>query len=220
LNSLLVFSKLLVNELNVFGGYFMRTFSKEELNKILENHKHWINEDVDNWEYMRANLSEANLHGADLYGANLREANLYGADLYGADLSEANLHGANLIGVKNIPYILLSCPSDGSFIGWKSAIAETEFGYYKCIIKLQILEDSKRSSATNSKCRCDKAKVLGIELLNDVNEEIIRAHSYYDYSFIYKVGEIVLVDNFDDDRWNECAPGIHFFINKQEAIDY
>lgn len=29
-----------------------------------------------------------------------------------------------------------------------------------------------------------------------------------------------LTDSFDEDRWNECSHGIHFFINKQEAIDY
>ena len=30
----------------------------------------------------------------------------------------------------------------------------------------------------------------------------------------------VEVDNFCENRWNECAPGIHFFINRQEAINY
>ena len=46
----------------------------------------------------RADLSRANLSGADLYGANLSRANLSGADLYGANLSRANLSGANLSG--------------------------------------------------------------------------------------------------------------------------
>ena len=36
----------------------------------------------------------------------------------------------------------------------------------------------------------------------------------------YKVGEIAKVDDFDDDRRNECAPGIHFFITRQEAVDW
>ena len=26
--------------------------------------------------------------------------------------------------------------------------------------------------------------------------------------------------NLDEDRFKECAPGIHFFRNKQEAINY
>ena len=45
-------------------------------------------------------------------------------------------------------------------------------------------------------------------------------YSNYDSSFAYRVGEIVSVDNFDTNRWNECAPGIHFFITRQEAVDY
>ena len=44
--------------------------------------------------------------------------------------------------------------------------------------------------------------------------------SDYDSTFVYEVGKIVSVDNFDDDRWNECAPGIHFFINREEAVKY
>ena len=38
---------------------------------------------------------------------------------------------------------------------------------------------------------------------------------------LYKVGEMVYPDDaFDENRWNECSHGIHFFVNKQEAIDY
>ncbi|MDY7383450.1 pentapeptide repeat-containing protein [Acinetobacter baumannii] len=42
--------------------------------------------------------ADADLRGADLYGADLRGANLRGADLYGADLRGANLRGADLYG--------------------------------------------------------------------------------------------------------------------------
>ena len=44
---------------------------QEELNKIIENHKHYLNKDCEGWEDMRANLS-----GADLRGLNLQEVNL------------------------------------------------------------------------------------------------------------------------------------------------
>ena len=46
----------------------------------------------------RADLSDANLRGADLSGADLSDANLRGANLRGAYLSDANLRGANLRG--------------------------------------------------------------------------------------------------------------------------
>jgi len=43
---------------------------------------------------------EANLYGADLYGADLREADLYGADLREAYLYGADLRGAELCSAK------------------------------------------------------------------------------------------------------------------------
>ena len=159
-----------------------------------------------------ADLSGANLRGADLSGANLRGATLSGADLRDADLRDANLRGANLIGAINIPFIALSCPSEGSFIGWKKVD--------NYLIKLEITEDAKRCSATTNKCRCDKAKVLSITHLSS-NKEIIDEIENNNYvRCIYKVGEMVYPDSFDDDRWNECSNGIHFFINRQEAINY
>ena len=41
-------------------------YTEEELKKIIENHLHWIKEDCDGWENMRANLGGANLEGAYL----------------------------------------------------------------------------------------------------------------------------------------------------------
>ena len=211
--------------------------TQKELKVILENHKHWLNEDCEGWESMRANLSGAdlsganlrganlsgadlrgaNLSGADLRGANLSNANLSGADLRGADLSNANLSGADLRGAnlryaKNIPFIPYSCPDFGMFIGYKKAS-----GY---IVELEIPEDAKRVSATSRKCRCDKAKVLRILHYDRTVADVTEVASSRDSSFIYKVGEMVSVDNFDEDRWNECSTGIHFFINFQEAVNY
>ena len=196
--------------------------TQEELNKVLDDHKHWLNENCEGWGSMRADLRRADLRGADLYGADLRMADLYGADLYEANLYEANLRGANLRradlrgadlrGAKNVPYIPYSCPDFGMFIGYKKAS-----GY---IVELEIPEDAKRLSATTRKCRCDKAKVLRILNTDRTIADITKVKSSYDSRFIYKVGEVVSVDNFDDDRWNECSAGIHFFINFQEAVNY
>ena len=284
----------------------MAELTRIKLNKILEKHKHWINEDCKNWEEMRADLhntdlsgadlSDADLHNADLSGANLhnadlrradlsgadlrsadlngadlcgaylrgadlrgadlsgaelsnadlsgaflRRANLYSAfllntdlsraDLYGAnllnaDLSNADLHnadlrGANLCGAilrsaKNVPYIPMVCPEEGDFIGWKKAEGNKD----KVIVKLHIPFDAKRSSATTRKCRCSKAEVIAIYNLDGTEAGETTCHSDYDNSFIYEVGKTVEVTNFNEDRWSECAKGIHFFINRQEAIDY
>ena len=156
-----------------------------------------------------ANLRRANLCGADLYGADLRRANLCGADLYGADLRRANLCGADLCGAKGA---YMACPTDGSFIGWKKAS-----GY---VVKLQIPEDARRSSAGGEKCRCDKAYVAEIQNADGTKADIEAIHSNHDNNFVYTVGATVEVPNFDDCRWNECAPGIHFFIDRRAAVEY
>ena len=172
-----------------------------------------------------ADLYEAKLSGADISGADLREANLSGANLSGANLSGADLRGADLSGAnlrlaKNIPSYAcrLVCPEEGSFIGFKKA-RTTAPDFREAIVKLLITEDAKRSSATTRKCRCDKAKVISITSL-DGKENFTTAYSYYDRIFQYTVGQTVVIDDFDEDRWNECSTGVHFFITREEAIDY
>ena len=270
----------------------LKKMTQQELNKILENHKHWISKDCDEWIKLRADLHGADLRKADLHGADLRKACIYGADLHGADLRGADLrgaylcwadlhgadlrgadlhgaylrgadlhgadlhgadlcradlrgaylcwadlhgadlrgadlhgaylrgadlHGADLTGAnlrdaEGIPFTPFVCPDTGSFIAYKKA------GGY--IVKLQIPEDAKRLSATSRKCRCDKAQVLEIQNLGGTTADLTEIRSDHDKNFIYKVGKIVSVDNFDENRWNECSTGIHFFINRQEAVEY
>ena len=216
--------------------------TQNELNKILENHKHWINSDCEDCEDLKADLHGADLRGAylinadlrgadlsgadlrgaylsgaylrdtDLINADLRGAYLRGADLHGADLRGADLRGADLRGAKNIPFIPMACPDTGAFVGYKKAS-----GY---ILKIEILQDARRSSSNSRKCRCDKAKVLEIQNLHGDISNVKEVKSDYDKSFIYRLGEIVEEPNFCEDRWNECAEGIHFFINRQEAVEY
>ena len=201
----------------------------EKLKEILERHRKWLN-DEDGGEradlyganlrganLREANLREANLYGADLYGANLRGANLrganlYGANLYGADLREANLREANLRGAKNIPFIPLVCPERGSFTAFKKC------GSY--IIELLIPQDAKRCSATTRKCRASYAKVVAITNMDGSQAEVDHVTNHAYEPIEYKIGEYVHPDSFDDDRWNECSHGIHFFINRQEAVEY
>ena len=167
-----------------------------------------------------ADLRDAYLGGADLRGANLRDADLHGADLGGADLRDAYLrgaylHGADLSGAdlssaKDVPYIPLACPSHGSFIGWKKVCGH--------LVELEIPADARRSSATSTKCRCDKAKVLSIVSREGIKIKSIHSETHAPVDYV--VGQVVTPDSFDEDRWKECSHGIHFFINKEEAERY
>ena len=156
---------------------------------------------------MGASLMGSNLSGASLMGANLRGANLMGSNLMGSNLMDADIRGANLRGANNI---FLQCPEIGQFTAFK-----------KCqdnrIVTLLIPEDAKRSSSTSRKCRCDKAIVKAID---DGKKQYETAVSKYSSNFIYKVGKEVSVDNFCENRWEECAAGIHFFITRKEAEGY
>ena len=271
--------------------------TQKEINKIIENHKHWLNKDVDGWDNMKAdfsnqdlsyaNFSSANLSGADLRNANLSRANLSNANLSNADINYANLsyadlrcanlshaniggaklsganlrnanfcfaklnyanlcfanlcfanlnyaklcyanisdadlrsanfNNADLSGTKNMMYIIpMACPEEGSFIGFKKAVyADKDY-----IVKLEILADALRSSATSRKCRCNKAKVLEIQNIDGSKANIDVVHSTYDPSFQYKTGQIVEEPKYDNNRFSECSIGIHFFINRQEAVNY
>ena len=166
-----------------------------------------------------ANLCDADLRGANLYGADLCDADLYGADLRGADLRGANLYGADLRGtdlrganLRGAKGCYLSCPTEGSFIGWKKASGH--------IVKLRIPEDARRSSATGHKCRCDKAYVMEIQNMDGTKATEDTVRSNHDKNFVYTVGATVEVPDFDDNRWSECAPGIHFFIDRRAAVEY
>lgn len=169
--------------------------TNKELKKVLKLHKKWLNDEEGG---VRADLREAVLHGANMQGANMQGA---------------NMRGTNMQGAKNIPFLPLACPEKGEFVAFKKCS-----GY---IVELLIPADAKRCSATTRKCRASYAKVLSITTLTGepVNTDSV-ANTAYSPNIVYKVGEFVYPDEFDDDRWNECSHGIHFFINRQEAVEH
>lgn len=212
-----------------------------ELREILEQHRLWLNGkggkradlshaglshvDLSYTDLSFADLSYSDLSYANLSYANMRYTNMCYTSLVFADMSYVSLHyadmwGASLYGAKldNVThngatrFFTLQCPEEGSFIGYKKASGH--------IVELEILPDAKRSSATTRKCRCSAARVLSITTLDGKEDGTQFVSSNRDPSFVYRVGEIVRVDDFDEDRWNECSTGIHFFVTRDEAVNY
>ena len=201
-----------------------------DLKEVLRKHLDWLRgeEGGERADLRGAYLCDADLCGADLRGADLRDAYLCDADLRGADLRDADLRdaylcgadlrGADLRDAKNIDSMIwsiytafypLQCPESGSYIGYKKARG--------LIVELEIPADAMRSSATSRKCRASKAKVLSITDA-DGNPASEQVESDRDPNFLYIVGETVEVSDFDTNRWNECAPGIHHYITRAEAV--
>ena len=194
-----------------------------EIKDVLEKHAKWLLNERDG---KRAYLQGADLQGADLrianlQGADLRIANLQGADLRSAYLQRANLQGAylqdaDLQGAENSELVVAqtSILADGALTVYKKACCELG----AVVITLGIPASAKRSNATGRKCRAEKAivkkmKGIGFELPADTI-----VWSEYNRNFIYTKGATVVPEKpFCEDRWAECASGIHFYITRIEA---
>lgn len=183
--------------------------------------------------FKSSNLSGADLSNCILYGSDFRLANLYGArlngndffnvDLRNADMRYAEINGSNFRDARtndtNIENVRintftngypLACPEKGAFTAYKRAQ-----GY---IIELLVPENAQRSSAFGRKCRCDRAEVVSITKRDGAPADVNSLHSDYDENFIYTIGEMASVEDFDTNRWHECSQGIHFFITREEAL--
>ena len=167
------------------------------LEEVLEAHERWLTEEEGWGEDDKADVSRADLHGADL-------------------------RRADLSGAKNVPFVPMTCPDSGAFVGWKKV--RTQHGYCKyAIAKLLIAEDAKRSSATTRKCRADYVVVLELQELDGTRLPAgVEGYSLRrgEHMAVYREGEKVSADGWNEDRWDECSHGIHFFVNRQEAVEF
>jgi len=172
--------------------------------------------DLQGADLQGARLQCADLRGAYLQGADLRGANLHDADLQGAYLQGADLQGAYLQGAKNadLAIAMTRILPDGDLIGWKNASGT--------IIKLRIPAEAKRSHAFGRKCRAEFAVDLGH--WNAKGDALPAEHeaftSVHGQKTLYRCGETIRPDSFDEDWTNECSHGVHFFITRLEAEAY
>lgn len=220
------FKNTYINKANFWHASFENTsFSETEIHNTQFRHVRFQEaqlSDVSLWrcDFYDAKFMRSTLSCASFKGSNLRHVDFYQSYLTKIDFCAANLAGASLGHAiiqdctydETTSFFALQCPETGSFIGYKYAE-----GY---IVKLQIPAKAKRSSATSRKCRCSEAKVLGIYRQNGKKAPINIVHSSYDCYFNYIVGKTVHVENFDENRWNECSTGIHFFLTFEEAKNY
>ena len=201
----------------------MRQLTQEELDRIIEHHQHWLKEDCEGWEDMRANLFGAALFGAALSGANLSRADLFGAnlsraDLSGAALSRANLSGANLSGADLSGANLFGANlSEAEKFRLGKILDEPITGYKKtkegAVITAEMPAGAIVFCINGSKCRTNKAKITDM-----AGEELL--HSSYDDSFEYRLGQEIEIKDFNIMYNVECASGFHFFRTREEAEEY
>ena len=145
------------------------------------------------WLKYEAGGSRANLRSANLRNANLRSANL------------RNCTGATLA------LAMTTHLPEGPFHAWK-----------KCkdgvLVKLLIPANAQRSHGSGRKCRAEFVKVL--QVIGTTPDKPKIGISQHDGVTEYKAGQMVYPDGWDEDRWNTCGQGIHFFLTRVEAENH
>ena len=137
-------------------------------------------------------------------------------DIKGLDESFCTVINCDCIEFSNY-----ECPDAGEFIGYKKCYIKDILEY--CIVKLLIPEDAKRLTALNShKCRCSKAKVIGIYTTDgkDISGKgYIPTNAFYTDgpTTYYGLNDTVYPDDYCPYPGDECSNGIHFFMNFLEA---
>lgn len=181
------------------------------------------------WKYTDMTGSifrDTKMNDNDFFSVSLNKVRFELIDLAGSTIhTNTSVCSAYFYRCSNIPEIIQHqiCPPYGSFIGWKK-VRQKDGQLF--LLKLEIPEDAQRSSATTRKCRCSKAKVLGIYKPFTPLEQLpltkIMHNSYFnnDINFVYEVGKLAIPDSFDENERNECSNGIHFFMTPEEAIEY
>ena len=161
-------------------------------------------------------MDSCKIANTEIYGTHFHDMSFWGTEFSETDSVTSNFHNCELQSAINAPHVMMSCPTHGSFIGWKKVHWKGEH----LLIKLRIPADAKRSSATNRKCRAEYAKVLGIYTEDLKRTNITKVINTNYARCVYEVGETVYPDGFNKNRYDECSHGIHFFIDAQDAINY
>ena len=157
-----------------------------------------------------------------LRGCNARGVMFRFHDMEGIDLSGANIYNSVLEDAVNQDKVItdddtkwyrMSCPEEGPFIAWKCC---TDLR----VVMMLVPADAKRCMATMETGRVSKVKVLKITNI-DETEKFSWAQSTVDPDFYYEAGKwLEPANGFQEDRWKDSSPGIHFFLDRQQCIDY
>ena len=172
--------------------------------------------------------------GCSLYNTTFINCDLSNAIFFHVDLNAARFSETCVFSDDIIDYVPPIVPDEGDIIGWKKAQVvcnrwrddQNEEEVESVIVKLRIPAEAKRSSGFGRKCRAEFAEVLAYETDSEngepycLDEDHVVA-SLFDEGFEYPLGKMIKPFNgFDENRLKSCAPGIHFFITRKEAVEY
>lgn len=154
-----------------------------------------------------ANLRYTNLRGALLRDTDLRFAHLSDAQMPGVDLSDANLLNADLCNTDlsgaKLPDFQIPQDIDLTVWGKKS----------KVLVEMKVPQSARRTSCLiNRKCRAEFVDVIKV---HNRTGKVVVVNEYGETT--YEDGKRVHPHDYCDDIRIDCAPGIHFWLTKEEA---
>ena len=160
--------------------------------------------------------------------------------------STSVFNGVHISGMNHNLYN--ACPTEGSFIGYKKVkTADGEEVICKLLIlkdakrssglsrkcrasKVKVLDiynilDKNIKYKKGYSCiynKCDQCRIKhGFD--EEIHEKLCSKCTYKDEKitdkFCYTIGNIIEIKDFDENRWNECTTGIHFYPSETEAIN-
>lgn len=180
------------------GAILSRTYTKDELAKILQDHGKWLRGETSG-----------------------QRANLYGATLGGATLGGANLYGADLENTSGLARRVL--PEEGDFRAFKQVRWTRTAGgaREKAVLVLLVQEYADRVTPySDRKSRVSHAIPIRAEQLDGTPISEGAFCSIHDADFTYEPGKEASVPNFNGSPFEVCTRGIHVYISRQEAREH
>ena len=172
------------------------------------DHVAFYNNDLRNMKLCRCNARGCSFRFQDMTGIDLSGANIY------ASVLEDAMNQDKVIYDDDTMWYKMRCPEFGKpFVAWKCC---TELR----VVMMLVPADAKRCMATMETGRASKVKVLKITNI-DETENYTWAQSTVDQDFYYEVGKwLEPANGFQEDRWKDSSQGIHFFLDRQQCVDY
>ena len=172
---------------------------------------------MDHVAFYDCDIRNMKLRGCKARGCMFRFHDMEGIDICGANIYNSVLEDAvnqdKVIWDDDTKWYRMSCPEEGPFIAWKCC---TDLR----VVMMLVPADAKRCMATMETGRVSKVKVLAIKSI-DETESYTWAQSTVDPDFYYEVGKwLEPANGFQEDRWKDSSPGIHFFLDRDQCIAY
>lgn len=140
----------------------------KKLERIIENHQHWLNKDIEGWEDMRADLTGMDLNNLWLKNVNLREASLSYVNLFGAHLDNVDLRDAYMFNTNLEFAVLRGADLSGAYASQcnlRKAIV-TDARLIEIDLSMSNLQDAYLNRSNLRKADLWKANLLGADLCN------------------------------------------------------